>query len=274
MARVLLLVLVAVAASAASPRGSRTAPAWWVPPPSTPWQWQLTGTLDVNVNAVLFDVDLFDTSASTVMALRSRGRRAICYVSAGTWENWRPDKDRFPASVLGAVVDGWPDERWLDIRRLDVLGPIMEARLDLCRQKGFDGVEPDNVDAFSNRSGFPLSAADQLRYNRWWADAAHARGLSVGLKNDLDQIPQLLESFDWALVEQCFQYKECDRLAPFVAAGKAVFAVEYTLAAGTFCSKASALGFNAMRKNLNLNAFREACAAPRPRPPANLRIIR
>lgn len=274
MRRTLLLAFAGVVAALVAPGAVSGPPKWWVPPPATSWQWQLTGTVDLSVNATLFDVDLFDTSAATVSALHSRGRRAICYLSAGTWEDWRPDANRFPESVLGAVVSGWPDERWLDIRRLDLLAPIMEARLDLCRQKGFDGVEPDNVDAYTNRSGFPLSAQDQLRYNRWFAQAAHARGLSVGLKNDLDQVPQLVESFDWALVEQCFQYNECDRVAPFVAAGKAVFEVEYTLAPAAFCARASKLGFNAMRKNLNLNAYREVCAAPKPQPPGNVRIVK
>src|SRR5687768_3001452 len=222
----------------------------------------------------MYDIDLFDTPASTVAALHARGRRAICYISAGTWEDWRPDAGRFPADVLGSVVGGWPNERWLDIRRLDVLGPIMEARLNQCRDKGFDGVEPDNVDGYANRSGFPLTAADQIRYNRWFAAAAHARGLSVGLKNDLNQIPQLVDVFDWALAEQCFEYDECERLQPFVAAGKAVFVVEYKIAAAVFCPLATQMGFNAMRKNLSLNAFREACPAPRLVPPANVRIVK
>jgi hypothetical protein len=246
----------------------------WNPPRATSWQWQLTGTLDLSVNAAMFDIDLFDTPASTVAALHARGRRAVCYLSAGTWENWRPDAARFPSEILGSVVSGWPDERWLDIRRLDVLAPIMAARLDQCRDKGFDGVEPDNVDGYANRSGFPLRAADQIRYNRWLADAAHARGLSVGLKNDLDQIPQLVDVFDWALAEQCFEYDECERLQPFVAAGKAVFVVEYKIAAAVFCPLATQMGFNAMRKNLSLNAFREACPAPRPVSPGNVRIVK
>ena len=260
--------------TAASGRATPADPQRWTPPAATSWQWQLTGTLDLNVNAAMFDVDLFDTPASAVVALHARGRRAICYLSAGTWEDWRPDARRFPADVLGSVVSGWPNERWLDIRRLDILAPIMEARLDQCRDKGFDGVEPDNVDGYANRSGFPLGAADQIRYNRWFAQAAHARGLSVGLKNDLDQIPQLVDVFDWALAEQCFEYAECDRLQPFVAAGKAVFVVEYKTAAAAFCPLATKMGFNAMRKNLSLNAFREACPAPRPVRPNNVRIVK
>jgi len=153
----------------------------------------------------------------------------------------------------------WEGERWLDIRRIDLLGPIMEARMDSCKAKGFDGIEPDNVDGFLNDTGFPLTYDDQLGYNIWLAETAHKRGLSVGLKNDMDQIPDLLAYFDWALNEECFQHRECDTLLPFIEAGKAVFNVEYVLEAGEFCGEARALGINSMRKNLDLDAWREQC---------------
>src|SRR5438876_1668228 len=164
----------------------------WVPSLVTPWQWQLTGTIDQSVNVPMYDIDLFDTSSTVVASLHAKGRRAVCYMSAGTWENWRPDAAAFPAAVLGGG-NGWPGEKWLDIRRIDVLGPIMEARMDLCKQKGFDAVEPDNIDGYANKSGFSLTAQDQLQYNTWLAAAAHARGLSIGLKNDLDQVSDLVE---------------------------------------------------------------------------------
>jgi hypothetical protein len=247
----------------------------WIPARSTTWQWQLHGTLNTTVDAAMYDIDLFDHSAAVVVGLHAKGRKVVCYLSAGTWEDWRPDAAQFPADVLGSRVDGWPGERWLDIRRLDVLGPIMAARLDLCRQKGFDAVEPDNIDGYANNSGFPLTSQDQLHYNRWLAAGAHARGLSIGLKNDLGQVNDLLDHFDWALNEQCFQYKECGLLAPFSKAGKAIFVVEYGLATTAFCGPAVALGFNAMKKNLSLDAFREACPSPTlVPPPANLRIVR
>jgi hypothetical protein len=232
----------------------------WTPARLTTWQWQLTGLpVDETVDAAMYDIDLFDTAASVVTGLHARGRKVVCYMSAGSWEDWRPDAARFPPSVRGAPLTGWPGERWLDIRRLDMLGPLMEARMDLCKQKGFDAIEPDNVDGYANRSGFPLTAADQLRYNTWLSAAAHARGLSIGLKNDLDQVESLVTHFDWALVEQCFEYDECHLLAPFTKAGKAVFAVEYSLPTAEFCGRARALGFNAMRKNLKLDAYRAAC---------------
>jgi hypothetical protein len=231
----------------------------WVPPVGTTWQWQLSGRVDRSVKAEMYDIDLFDTSAATVKDLHRSGRRVVCYLDAGTYEPGRPDAGSFPAAVLGARVEGWPGERWLDIRRLDVLRPILKRRLDLCRRKGFDGVEPDNVDAYTNDSGFPLSAADQLAFNRFVAAAAHARGLSVGLKNDLDQAAALQPHFDWALSEQCFEYHECDALRPFARAGKAVFVAEYHRSPRTFCARARTAGYVVIRKRLELDAWRQTC---------------
>ena len=238
---------------------STTPPTVWRPLPGATWQWQLTGAIDLGVEAQMFDVDLFDVSAETVSALHARGRKVICYVSAGSFEDWRPDAAQFPAAVKGKALDGWPGEAWLDVRRIDLLAPVLEARLDLCRSKGFDGIEFDNVDGYSNSSGFPLTAADQLRYNRYLADAAHARGLSVGLKNDLDQVGDLVSAFDWAINEECFAFDECDLLHPFIAAGKAVFNTEYTMTAAQVCPQAKALGLSTLIKNLNLDAARQAC---------------
>ena len=138
------------------------APSWWRPGPGTSWQWQLSGTIDTTVDASMYDIDLFDTPQSVIDELHNKGRIVICYFSAGSYEDWRPDKDRYPASVLGRDLDGWPGEKWVDIRRIDILGPILADRLDLARAKQCDGVEPDNVDGYTNNSGFPLSAADQL----------------------------------------------------------------------------------------------------------------
>ena len=81
----------------------------------------------------------------------------------------------------------------------------MRARFGV-QGKHFDGVEADNVDGYTNPTGFPLTAADQLTYNAWLARTAHALGLSIALKNDLDQARQLEPHFDYALDEQCFQY--------------------------------------------------------------------
>jgi hypothetical protein len=137
----------------------------------------------------------------------------------------------------------------------------MKARLELARSKRCDGVEPDNVDGYSNDTGFPLTASHQLDFNRFLASEAHARGLSIGLKNDLDQVGALLADFDWALNEECFKYDECSALSPFIRAGKAVFQVEYGDArvASRICPKANALSFDSLVKKLDLGATRIAC---------------
>jgi hypothetical protein len=233
-------------------------PGCWHPALNTSWQWQLQWKVDTSFDVEMYDIDMFDNSKALVGQFHAAGRHVVCYISAGTWENWRPDADKFPQSVVGAK-NGWPGERWLDIRKLWVLRPIMRARIRMCAQKGFDGIEFDNVDAYSNRSGFPLTARDQLRYNEWLANAAHKAGLSSALKNDVEQVKQLLPYFDFTLNEQCFQYHECDTLKPFIDAGKPVFNVEYKLDIDQFCPQANAMNFNSLKKKLSLGAWRVAC---------------
>jgi hypothetical protein len=230
----------------------------YLPPVRTNFQIQLTGKVARGVAADFFDIDLFDNTTAVVADLHARGHKVACYFSAGSFENWRPDASQFPESVKGKG-NGWPGEKWLDVRRLDVLGPIINARLDLCRAKGFDSVDPDNVDGFTNDTGFPLTGADQLAFNQFIANAAHARSLSVGLKNDLDQIPELVGSFDWAINEQCAQYDECNLLVPFVQAGKPVMELEYTLPKAKFCPAANARDFNGYKKKLALGSARAKC---------------
>ncbi len=233
---------------------------WWQPAPGTSWQIQLdSAEPDLSFNVEMYDIDLFEVPQSMIDQLHADGRIVICYFSAGSWEEWRPDAADFPRDVIGPPLEGWPGEYWLDIRQLDVLAPLMAARLDLAVEKECDGVDPDNVNAYENPSGFSLSYADQLTFNIWLAEQAHARGLSIGLKNDLAQIEDLVDYFDWALNEECPYYNECDALTPFVAAGKAVFGVEYELASDEFCQQVNALDFDFLRKNWNLDDWREAC---------------
>jgi len=213
----------------------------------------------MSFDVAMYDIDLFETPVETIERLHDDGRVVICYFSAGSRESWRPDADQFPAEMIGDPLDDWPGEHWLDIRQLDALAPIMTARLDLAAQKGCDGVEPDNIDGYLNKTGFPLSYQDQIEYNLWLADQAHQRLLSIGLKNDLEQIPDLITDFDWALVESCFTYRECERLLPFIQAGKAVFGVEYELETNHFCPQANDLNFDFLKKNWELDVWRAAC---------------
>lgn len=217
----------------------------------------------------MIEVDGFGTPAATVAALHRSlpGRRVVCYINAGTWENWRPDAASFPASLLGKP-NGWPGERWLDVARLGgALSRIMTARARMCQATGFDAVDFDNVDGYQNDTGFQLSPADQLAYNIFLANTAHRLGLAVALKNDQQQIPALLPYFDFAVDEQCFQYGGCLAaennggygLDEFVAAGKPVFEIEYALPLSRFCPQANRDDFNALAKRLDLGSWRQPC---------------
>lgn len=230
----------------------------WQPRPGVAWQWQLDGRVDPSVDVPVYDIDGFENSAADVARLHADGRKVICYVNVGAYEDFRPDGGDFPDSVLGER-NGWEGERWLDIRRTSVLRPIMERRFDMCREKGFDAVEPDLMEGYANDTGFPLTADDQLAYNRMIAGIAHERGLAVGLKNDLAQIPELVDDFEFAVNEECAEFGECDALTPFIEAGKAVFHVEYQERPEDFCDQARGLRLSSMRKKLDLDVWRDPC---------------
>jgi hypothetical protein len=208
----------------------------------------------------MYDLDLFDTPQATIDLLHSSGIKVICYFSAGTAENWRPDYSEFPAAAIGNAVQGWSGENWVDTRNATVRS-IMVARMNLAVSKKCDGVDPDNVDEYTNNPGFPLTAATQIDYNTFLANTAHSLNLAVGLKNDVDQVTQLVSYYDWVIDEQCFQYSECDTLLPFIQANKAVFEIEYGTQslANSVCPNANALNFDTLVKDLDLDAFRISC---------------
>lgn len=181
--------------------------------------------------ARVFSIDLYDPSGSTpntagVRAIRRAGGIAICYVDAGTWESWRPDASAFSKSLLGRS-NGWPGERWLDIRQPKALLSIMARRVASCERAGFQAVDFDNVDAYDNATGFPLTPAEQISYDRALATLAHHDHMAVGLKNDSAQAKALEPWFDFAIDEQCVQYHFCAMLDPFLSAAKPVYDVEY-----------------------------------------------
>ncbi len=230
----------------------------WAPTPGTRIRVQLQGTPDLSMPADAYDFDAVDVDANTVALVHARRAHALCYIDAGTWENWRPDARAYPSSVLGAG-DGWPGERWVDVRRWDVLGPIMTARIRHCANKGFDAVDFDNVNGYTTTTGFPLTASDQLTFNKHLASAAHAAGLAAALKNDGDQVQELVRSFDLAIDEQCVWYGECSLYKPFVDAHKAVLDIEYDLAPSTFCRVTTALGIVGIQKHSDLDAWTRTC---------------
>jgi hypothetical protein len=216
-----------------APIGDAAAGSHWTPAADTTWFWDLTNTPPDNTHDVgAYDIDGFGNTADEVSALHAMGKRVVCYMDAGTYEPGRPDAASFPPGLLGSAVQGWPGEQWLDVRPSGpyyaTLQSIMTARFQLCAQKGFDAVEPDNIDSYQNSPGFPTTAADQLTYDQWIATTVHGVGLAVFQKNDTGQVTELVTDFDGELDEECNYYTECNTLAPYHAAGKPIWNAEYT----------------------------------------------
>lgn len=226
--------------------------------PLNSWYIQLQGSLRT-VSAQDYDIDLFDTSASSIVSLKSGGHRVICNVAAGIMESWRPDAGSFHASDLGHSVSGSSQERWLNTESANVRS-VIRARLDLARSKGCDGVDLDNVDAFSNNSGFPLNAETQKNYNRFLAFAAHDRGLVVALRNVPELVADLEPYFDFAIADECFSSGECGVYTAFSLKGKAIRASEFSSYSSAQCSEAGRLSISLAYFNRSLNGSRyEPC---------------
>lgn len=233
------------------------------------------GLLDFNGNPLpepdVYDIDGEFNTAATVAYLHSKGKKVICYFDAGVYETYREDAAKFQAltpQIWGNADEGWDNSFWLDIRRVDELEPIMKARMQMCKDKGFDAIEPDEIDGWENDTGFPLTYQDQLTYNKALARWAHELGMSIGQKGDIIQTRDLADDFDWVLNEECFQYRECtkpydpilDREVPglqlYVQRNKAVFVAEYKNFTETrwnnICANSTKNRFNTTRFKLGL----------------------
>lgn len=244
----------------------------WQPEVGTSWQIELRYPLnDTSFDAEVYDIDLFDNPKSTIKNLQSMGRKVICYFSAGSYEDWRSDKDKFKKSDLGKPLSDWDGEKWLDTNSKNVRR-IMANRLDMAKSKGCDGVDPDNVDGYDNNNGIDLTKDDAIDYVNWLANEAHSRNMSVGLKNAGTIIPDVIKGMQWSVNEQCAQYNECDIYDAFPQAGKPVFHIEYPKGDDTnnnkpvtaqqindACDFPDSKNFSTVIKNMNLDNWIETC---------------
>jgi len=294
-----ILAMIALAAGGGAAGSAQR----WEPPPNARWQYQLessdknlksTGGIDVNicqppagggpcVRPQVFDTDLYQdgqvsgndhtVNTAAVDAIHRRGGHAICYLSAGTAENFRPDYQKYVQfnrthdhSLIGKPFSSrFPNEYWLNINnnrgQRDFILKQMAERTRKCANGGFDAVEYDNVETYAQPTrvtGWHVKARTQLTFNRALARIAHSNGLAVGLKNDLGQVPRLEPDFDFAINEQCFQYHECTNnpspgYKAFLRDGKPVFQVEYRTSPSRFCSDANRLGINSIKKAKNFS---------------------
>lgn len=254
------------------PRETPPTPAKWQPAAGSTFQIVLLYQLDdTSTNADIYDIDLFYNTKDIIAQLHNDGRKVICYFSAGSYEDWRDDRTKFHKSDLGSNLAGWPGERWLDINSENVRR-IMLSRLDAARDKGCDGVDPDNVDGYDNHNGLSLTRADAADYVNWLANETHARDMSMGLKNAGDIIPYVMTNMQWSVNEQCEDYRECEIYAKFIEAGKPVFHIEYpkgnkvndSLAVTnaqkqSVCESDGAGGFSTVMKNMNLDDWIQTC---------------
>jgi hypothetical protein len=233
------------------------------------WAWYLAGGNIPDTEVDVIDVDLFETPASEVRRVEQAGIRTVCYLSAGTFEDGRPDAGDYPEEILGNTWDAW-NERYVDISRLDLLGPILGARLDLCAAKGFSAVEPDNIDTYGADTGFDLTAADGVRFARWIAAEAHRRGLAVAQKNLPEFAEDLAGVFDFAITEDCFDDGWCEETFPYREAGKAILDAEYTdrmeTLPGELCDEAADLGISVLLADRMLTSNPERCLPTTPEP--------
>lgn len=230
------------------------------PAPLSSWQIQLTGTLDASLDVRSYIIDV-TTPAAAIRSLHDAGRIVLCYFSAGTMEPFRRDAARFPASALGAPLTNYPDERWVDVRDRTVRA-IMQDRITAAAAAGCDGIHPSGLAGFQENTTFDFTRADQVDYDRWLTTVAHGVGLSIGLVDaDAALSGELVADFDWSVLWTCLD-TDCAPAAPFTAARKAVFLIEYgdETRVPDVCPKARSLGLAAIiKRDGNLDAFRVGC---------------
>jgi hypothetical protein len=248
--------------------GTASASAWWKPPAKPTWYWQLSGSINNSRASEIYDVDYEETTKKEVTTLHEKGKHVICYVDVGGAENYRSDYGQFTKldkegiEIIGKGVEGWEEEAWINIRELKYVEPIMKARLETCASKGFDAVEIDEDEAWLNETGLkePITAAQQLTYNKWLVETIHSLGMAAFQKNDGPQTKEQVSLFDGLIAEECNEPEStigpeyvCSNYLPYVEAGKPVLEAEYKLPKKEFCTNDEKLGFMGARFNKALN---------------------
>lgn len=207
---------------------------------------QRTGTADVLLPtaAMTFDYQIGGgyTPPDGVRAVsRDRedepapGRYNVCYVNAFQtqpgalewWQETHPDLLLRDGDGEPIIDEGW-DEALLDTStaaRRTQLAEIVGEWIDGCAEKGFQAVEPDNLDSFERSKG-KLTEEHNAALATALAARAHSEGLAIGQKNTTDLLDRHTAiGFDFAVTEECAQFDECGAYAD--AYDDRVFAIEY-----------------------------------------------
>ncbi|KAJ3318435.1 Mannosyl-oligosaccharide 1,2-alpha-mannosidase IB [Blyttiomyces sp. JEL0837] len=215
---------------------ARSDPPRWNPAIGMSWQWLIGYSQDITIlpKTAMYDADV-DNGFNTTTAHNAQAK-AICYVGSLEIGGGRPDEativnyNKTVQRILGPAYPGWPGEYFLDIRNSQVR-VFMLARFQRMQSLGCDAIEPDNIDTYvNNGAGFGLTIDDAKNYLDWISTNVHSLGMSVALKNGGDiliKYPDLVNEFDFTIVESCFKYAECNVYYPFIIAGKPVLSMEY-----------------------------------------------
>ncbi|TLD35603.1 H(+)/Cl(-) exchange transporter 3 [Venturia nashicola] len=182
-------------------------------------------------DADIWDVDLFDTPKETFDILHGKGKRVMCYFSGGGSESWRADFKEVKKSDMGDDMPKWPGEKYLNLKSPTVW-KFMQKRIKMAYDKGCDAIDPDNVDPFNDDfgrgGGFKLTKEDSVDFLTKMAAEAKRYGMSVGLKNAEDILPNVTSVIQFAVNEECSTYElGCKQYEPFLKTGKPVFHYEY-----------------------------------------------
>jgi hypothetical protein len=192
-------------------------------------------------NPTIFDIDGIENPASTVTALHNLGDKVICYIEVGSAGNYYSAADEgIPvtyyaqlqaAGDMGKKMQGYP-EYYLNINAASTVS-IIESMIDQqCAAKGFDAVEPDIDDSYTDSTNFTITEAENEAYDIKLGTYAHSLGLAWGQKNG-DNDPAFSKALeptaDFLLDEECNFYQTCSIVTPpYVQAGKLVLNAEYT----------------------------------------------
>eukprot|EP00752_Nemacystus_decipiens_P018377 g16486.t1 len=251
------------------------ASSWYKPPLNVTWEWQIDGAAipgvfddgSLHAGVDLYDIDI-SYPKSVVEDLQDKGKAVMCYISGGTAEEFRDDFNLFPEEAKGGIVtfaegDTFPDEKWLDLRRLDLVAPIMLDRLDTLQAKGCDAVEWDNADLpvhdLGLSDGGHVVLDVQIAYNAWMAAQTHARGMGVAMKNNNEAAAFHVQDFDMVVVEECWIFGFCNNYWPWIKAKKPVLNTEYFTARCMYCPQAELMGMSTIKKVPDLTSCRVDC---------------
>lgn len=161
------------------------------------------------------------------------GLYSICYVNgfqSQPGEVW--PTELLVSTTSGALLTdpGWPDEHILNISTAPARAKLLRRMQPIiagCARHGFDAIEFDNLDSYSRSAG-ALTAAEAVIFAISLVALAHRHGLAAAQKNAVELAPigATTVGFDFAMAEECFQYRECAEFSKVY--GDHVIDVEYT----------------------------------------------